>query len=247
MKTVVIGDLHGLSVWKDIVDYEDPGRVVFVGDYFDSFEISYDKQIDNFLDLVEYKEKSGGEVILLIGNHDFHYLPYITDISTSGYQSKYAHLIKHTVETNQHHLQIACQFGDFLITHAGVSEEFMNSNFDKWSEDTVVEHLNDLFKYKPNKFLFNGLDPYGDDTYQTPIWIRPKSLMKANKTSELKRRYVQIVGHTQVKRIDTKGGATGGRYYFIDCLPTSGQYMIVDKDSFISFRSYKDYDKESIE
>ena len=243
MKTVIIGDLHGLSVWKDIVNYENPDKVIFVGDYFDSFNIPYDKQIENFLDLIEYKEKSGGDVILLIGNHDYHYLPYINDTSTSGYQSKYANLIKHTVEDYQHHLQIAYQFDDFLVTHAGVSEEFMDENFDKWSEDTVVEHLSDLFEYKPNKFLFNGLDPYGDNTYQTPIWIRPRSLMAANKTSELKRRYVQIIGHTQVRRIDTKGGATGGRYYFIDCLPTSGQYMIVDKDSFINFRSYKDYDK----
>jgi hypothetical protein len=71
--------------------------------------------------------------------------------------------------------------------------------------------------------------------------------MRANKTSELKRRYVQVVGHTQVKEIDTKGHATGGRYYFIDCLPTSGQYMIVDKDSFIDFKSYRDYDKEDTE
>lgn len=247
MKTVILGDIHGTNYWQTIINFEKPDRVVFVGDYFDSFDIPYDKQIDNFLDLIEYKEKSGGEVILLIGNHDYHYLPYINDTYTSGYQSKYAHLIKHTVEKNLHHLQIAYQFDDFLITHAGVSEEFMDTNFDKWSEETIVEHLNDLFKYKPNKFLFNGLDPYGDDTYQTPIWIRPRSLMRANNTSELKRRYVQVVGHTQVKEIDTKGGATGGRYYFIDCLPTSGQYMIVDEDSFIDFKSYRDYDKEDTE
>ena len=35
-----------------------------------------------------------------------------------------------------------------------------------WDEDNVVELLNDLFKYKPKSFDFNGTDPYGDNTYQ---------------------------------------------------------------------------------
>ena len=245
MKTVVIGDLHGRECWKWIINYEKPDRVIFVGDYFDSFNIKYDDQINNFLDLVKFKEDGGIDVIMLIGNHDYHYLPYINDRATSGYQETYAHLIKEIVKLNEHHLQIAYQMDDFLFSHAGVSVEFMDMHFEKWEENRIVEHLNDLFKYKPLTFMFNGRDPYGDDTYQTPIWIRPKSLMRANKTSFLKNQFVQVFGHTPVsKKIDTKGQHTGGRYYDIDALDSSGEYMIIDENSLISFNSYKNYVKK---
>ena len=77
MKTVIIGDTHGRDVWKSIVGYEKADRVIFVGDYFDSFDIPYDVQINNFLDIVAYKESGLAEVILLIGNHDYHYLLFV--------------------------------------------------------------------------------------------------------------------------------------------------------------------------
>ena len=39
MKTIVIGDIHGRDVWKEIVFQEQADRVIFIGDYFDSFDI----------------------------------------------------------------------------------------------------------------------------------------------------------------------------------------------------------------
>jgi len=39
MKTIFIGDIHGQDTWKKIVESENPDRVVFIGDYFDSFDI----------------------------------------------------------------------------------------------------------------------------------------------------------------------------------------------------------------
>ena len=38
-KLVAIGDVHGRNTWKQIVEQEQPDTVVFVGDYFDSFDI----------------------------------------------------------------------------------------------------------------------------------------------------------------------------------------------------------------
>jgi hypothetical protein len=48
----------------------------------------------------------------------------------------------------------------------------------------------------------------------------------------------QVVGHTQQHQIDTKGGSTGGRYYFIDTLDTSGEYMIIT-DGVVSFNTWR--------
>jgi hypothetical protein len=233
MKTVVIGDVHGRSLWKLIVNQENPDRVIFIGDYFDSFEISGVEQIQNFKEIIEYKEKSGKEVITLIGNHDHHYYPEVGYTGTSGYQSRITPSITQVIDENRQHLQIAYSFDEFLFTHAGVSPTFMDGEFGEegWVEDNVVELLNDLFKYKPKSFDFNGTDPYGDNTYQTPIWIRPKSLMAVNKKHDkgLKKKYIQVVGHTQVKKLDLVGAekSAGGRYYLIDCQETTGEYLVI--------------------
>ena len=40
MKTLLLGDIHGRNIWKEIIKKETPDRVVFIGDYFDSFDIT---------------------------------------------------------------------------------------------------------------------------------------------------------------------------------------------------------------
>lgn len=244
-KTVVIGDIHGRSVWKLIVHKENADRVIFIGDYFDSFSISGVEQIHNFKEIIEYKETAFTDegtdnqrttkVVLLIGNHCHHYFPEIGYTGTSGYQHGIAPNIMQVVNENRHHLQMAYQFDNYLFTHAGVSQVFMDSVFGKggWSVDNVAEELNELFKYKPHAFEFTGWDPYGNDEQQTPIWIRPTALMRANKTSELKKKYIQIFGHTQTNSgIDFKqiNKSAGGKYINIDCLETTGEYLIIQGD-----------------
>ena len=209
---------------------ENPDRVIFIGDYFDSFDIKGEEQLNNFLDIIEYKKSSGKEVITLIGNHDHHYYPGIGDTGTSGYQKIFRHQIEPVIDANKEHLQMAYQMDEFLFSHAGVSSVFMDEVFgvNGWKVETIVEDLNEMFKYRPGVFSFNGLDPYGDDQYQTPIWIRPRSLMRANRNT-LRTRFIQVVGHTSVKKLDLVGAekAFGNRYYLIDCLGTSGEYLVI--------------------
>jgi predicted MPP superfamily phosphohydrolase len=233
-KTLVLGDTHGRSNWKLAIHQEQPDRVIFIGDYFDSFEFSGVEQIDNFKQIIQYKENNPQvEVVLLIGNHDHHYFPEIGYTGTSGYQSKIAPSITQVIDENRHHLQMAYGFENYLFTHAGVSPVFMDQVFgaDDWSIENVVVDLNEMFRYKPKAFEFNGFDAYGDNTTQTPIWIRPRSLMQVNKkhTKSLKKDYIQIVGHTGMKRLDLDGTDkfTGGRYYFIDTMETTGEYLII--------------------
>lgn len=246
MKTVVIGDIHGRSVWKLIYELEKPDRFIFVGDYFDSFDIKGVDQLSNFQDIIAFKEKDLCETILLIGNHDHHYFPEIGDTGTSGYQALFAPSIQYVVDQNRKHLQIAYQMDEYLFSHAGVSSVFMDEVLgrDGWKVENIASDLNELFKYKPRSFNFAEfcdaitlVDPYGNNVNQSPIWIRPKALMNANYDT-LRKQVIQVFGHTEVRQIDTKGGATGGRYYGIDCLGTSGEYMIID-DKKLSFNKWK--------
>jgi hypothetical protein len=45
---------------------------------------------------------------------------------------------------------------------------------------------------------------------------------------DVKKTMIQVVGHTVVKQIDDKGKATGGRYYFIDCLDNTPEYLVYE-------------------
>ena len=200
MKTVVIPDIHGRTEWKLIVHLENPDKVIFLGDYFDSFDISGVEQIHNFKEIVQYKEtsftNSGKEdqhktqVVMLIANHDHHYFANVGYSSTSGYQKLIAPNITQVIEENKHHLQMAYNMDEFLFTHAGVSPIFMDEVFgiDGWNADNIAYDLNEMFKFKPLSFLFNSTDysGCGEHKSQSPIWIRPSSLMSANKVTEKK-------------------------------------------------------------
>jgi predicted MPP superfamily phosphohydrolase len=238
MKTIVLGDIHGRSNWKLAVHQDNPDRVIFIGDYFDSFNIKGEEQLNNFLDIIEYKKSSGKEVIMLIGNHDHHYFPEIGNTGTSGYQSMFSYQISPVLDANREHLQMAYQMDDFIFSHAGISSMFLDSVFGKdgWKEETMINQVNELFKYKPATFNFgvavsiqkmSYLDSYGDNVEQSPIWIRPRSLMKANYDT-LRTKIIQVVGHTGQNQIDIHGKTTGGRYFFIDTLGSSGEYLVID-------------------
>jgi predicted phosphodiesterase len=238
MKTVIIGDIHGHDSWKQIIAQEqDADRFIFVGDYFDSFTVSGVVQIHNFKEIVEFKTTTDKEVIMLIGNHDYHYFPEIGDSNTSGYQSTLAPSIKQVVGENKQHLQLAYQFDDILVTHAGVSSEWLDDTIAMWDVPNLAMYLNDLFTYQPTKVAYRSFKYYdyennqaqlaggfGAETFQGPIWIRPQALMKANYDT-LRTQIRQVVGHTTRNQIDIEGKATGGRYYFIDTMPR--EYLIV--------------------
>jgi predicted phosphodiesterase len=249
MKTVIIGDVHGRDQWKQIVAQEkDADRFVFLGDYFDSFDISAVEQMHNFKEIVEFKQTIGEEVIMLIGNHDYHYFPEMGDSSTSGYQTRMAPSIKQLVDENRKHLQVAHRIGKFVFSHAGISSEWLDDTITDWTEENMVDKINELFKYTPLSLDYRsfkmfsatewaGASGYGNETYQGPMWIRPKALMEANKKT-LRKKIIQVVGHTHQNEIDKEGKATGGRYYFVDVQETSQEYMIIT-DGQISFNKIK--------
>lgn len=238
-KTIFLGDIHGRNIWKDIIKNETPDRVVFIGDYFDSYdkELTAAVQMYNMQEIIDFKKIGVIEVILLIGNHDHHYFPEIGYTGTSGYQSGAATAIGHLLNENREHFQMAylhdSAHDNILCTHAGVGYDWLvNQNkFDPQHGGRIDDFINDIWKYKPGVFVFNGRDQYGDSKTQTPIWIRPGSLMSGNKDTFLKEQYIQIVGHTQVNTIDM-GKATGGKYYFIDALGTCQEYLIYEDGVF---------------
>ena len=233
MKTIILGDTHGRSIWKDIVAQEKADRVIFIGDYFDSFDIDPVVQQYNFKEIIEFKEKDECEVILLVGNHDFHYYP--GGETYSGYRAGAAPINRQLLQENDHHLQMCYQLDNILFSHAGIGDNWLthqNKYEPGVDPGTIADFVNAIWKHQPNRFMFCGIDQYGNTKTQTPIWIRPQALMAGNRDTFLKKDYIQVVGHTAVEKIDIKGKSTGGRYYFIDTLDTSSQFLIYKDGEF---------------
>ena len=206
MKIVVIGDIHGRDIWEKIVeDNQDADIYVFVGDYFDSFDVPISLQLDNFKNILEFKRNNKDKVILLFGNHDYHYLDIVpTKEKYSGYQFYNAFDIKQLINIglSEGLLQMCYIHDKYLFSHAGVSMRWLKINIQEYNESfhslenskLLEQTINDYFIYKPSVFKFamgGNFDECGDDITQPPIWIRPRSL-KQNGLDN----YIHIVGHT---------------------------------------------------
>lgn len=228
MKTIALGDTHGRSFWKLIVyGQQQPFKVIFIGDYFDSRDgISAEEQIKNFLEIVAYKKQHPDNVVLLIGNHDLSYWPGIDGTLTSGYQVKAAADITKVLVENAEYLQMAYDDGSYLYSHAGVGKQWLQAN--GWDgEEPIVDFVNKVWKDNFSAFDFTGFEPTGDSTSQTPVWIRPMSLVKTWKRD--KEKPTQVFGHTTVNRIDFENYQKwgDGKFIPIDALGTSGEYLII--------------------
>jgi predicted MPP superfamily phosphohydrolase len=223
MTIIALGDTHGRPNWKTIIEKEEFDKIVFVGDYFDSKEFILEKQQKkNFEDIIAFKKTYPEKVTLLFGNHDFHYLPYI-DEKYSSYQASAALEIGKMLEDalSENLIQMCFRSGGFLFTHAGVTKTWAEAN--EIDLDNVEESINSLFIRNPSAFKFTiGINRslIGDDISQTPIWVRPISLI-----SDKIEGYTQVVGHTNLEQVSFSYGPI-----FIDTLGTSGQYLkIVDQ------------------
>ncbi len=229
MKIIALGDIHGRNIWKEIVAKEEKfDKIIFIGDYFDTHDNGHsgNRQIENFKDILEFKKANMDKVILLTGNHDFHYIRGISE-TYSGYQAAYAIDIGAIIQEalNADLLQMCYIQDNFVFSHAGITKTWSQSILGTSSPNTDVlqELVNDMFKYQPNVFKFTmgaNFSNTGNDITQTPIWVRPEALYK-DKLDGLN----FIVGHTSVTKLDVSNQFN---IILIDCLGTSKEYLVIE-------------------
>ena len=125
MKILVIPDTHGDSrswIKKDLDQYD---QIVFMGDYFDSETIPFDRQLTVF-DQIIYLKDTLNKVVLLTGNHELQYIINNGAEIYTGFQEKHAktlNLLLSELVENQI-LVAAHSIGNVLFTHAGLSKTF---------------------------------------------------------------------------------------------------------------------------
>lgn len=234
MKILAIGDIHGKTIWKDIVNKEidNVNRIVFIGDYFDSFDISIMDQLNNYLDIVEFYKENTTKTVLLIGNHDLHYFYGESGFSCSGFKPVLKLLFDERVgDTWKDYHRMAYGIGNTLFTHAGLSKTYAEEKEIEVSDSamTIALQLNELFHNNPLNFSFNAARPRksldrwpdssGDNIWQSPAWIRPPAL-----DYDRIEGITQVVGHTQREKVIKYQFG-----YMIDSLYNNkGEYLITD-------------------
>ena len=220
MKIIAVGDIHGRTIWKDIVVKEsDADKIIFVGDYFDSYDYTTDEQIENFTNILNFKKENVDKVILLIGNHDFHYLKGAQE-KYSGFQNfKYLDInevLEPAVSTGL--LQICHIHDNFVFTHAGLTKTWCGDNSIDLSD--LENSVNRRLMSNIESFRFNYGDNYdssGDDVTQPPIWVRIPSLLK-----DMLEGYRFVVGHSRLKELTIANNLIG-----IDTLGQTGEYLVI--------------------
>lgn len=233
-RIICLGDTHGRVDWKAIAEKEltTCDKFLFIGDYFDTHNqgVSGNKQIVNFKEIVEFKKTNPDKVILLTGNHDYHYIRGIGE-TYSGYQAMYALEIGELVEqTIKDDLMQMCYLHDkFFFSHAGLTKTWIQrvlipNNINPLVNDVMVQHINDFLKFQPRVFGFmmgDNFDQTGDDITQGPIWVRPHSLAR-----DMVEEITCVVGHTPVQKL--RLNPKHPSIILIDCLGTTKEYLIIE-------------------
>lgn len=244
MSLIAIGDTHGRNDWKKIIEIEKDlvDTIIFIGDYFDTHDqISPVEQIYNFLEIIKFKKKilkkGKQKVIILIGNHDYHYLPGINE-TYPGYNIRTAPEISRILKENLQYLQICYEENGFLFSHAGITKTWIK-DVEITNDENLVKNINELFEYKPLSFKFNGFNSFGDNITQGPLWVRPLSLSKDGIST-----YIQVIGHTQVKKLGTNTQELSNKckLYLIDCLGTSKEYLKIHDNVSIEMKKIQNAD-----
>lgn len=204
MNVLVCGDIHGrVEDVKTILQNTDH-HIVFVGDYIDSYDRTSSDQIEA-LELVLNARETRDNVTALLGNHEISYL--YPDYRCSGWNPRMqAYVDKHR-ERIVANLDLFVLVGDYLITHAGVSANFLPKDVDH-TIDAIVKYLTSMPEERIHEVspVRGGYNRVGG-----PLWcdwaeFKPIPGIK------------QVMGHTTYRPGEEKGILHRDGNYNVDCL-----------------------------
>lgn len=156
---IIFPDIHGRGFWKSALSddcewYTD--TYIFLGDFFDPYpreKISVPDAIRNFMQIqgaVKKLKDNGKTVVMLMGNHDAHYVNWLFDQRVGGVRKnrQYAERIRELLTENEnfkHSIAYEMTVGGkkILFTHAGVTSVWYNEH-KQLIGDLTADNLNRL-------------------------------------------------------------------------------------------------------
>lgn len=234
MKRLILGDPHGR--WdpiEKIYNKEQPDEVIILGDYFDSFNIDAYVQRECYEKIValrkEHLSKKKGRFVMLIGNHDMHYMDENFG-RCSGWNpltcSQAGYPLCRDWDAEILKMIFVDEINKTIYSHAGVSMNW----FDFWIKSKSLGDINTI-ETKAFAFTYKeGGDYYGSSSWNSPLWIRPEGLKKSPYKDNNGIIWNQIFGHTEPNApfywVDNNAN-----FYGIDCIKKAYMIEILDNES----------------
>ena len=230
----LIGDIHGRNSWRQLVCTDMIN--IFLGDYLDPYDrdnLQADStEYDNLQDIIRFKQQHP-ETILLLGNHDLHYL---WDEHYSRYNDEHAERYAQLIREHLHLFQAAYAIGDrVLVTHAGVTRPWLQlaGISHQQSVSQLAEAICRCMSDEESRHLFSVEstfhpdDSCGISPTASPIWVRPHTLLDYGAlTNHHGDTIYQVVGHTQIGQIMQFDSCV-----FVDCLGPVPQSLRITFDA----------------
>lgn len=231
---VVIGDLHGLDSWEQIVSQHSDCRFVFLGDYNDphKFSVSDDEVMANFQRLIDFKLQRSDDVVLLLGNHDVHYYSEYASIG-SRFNFHIGCQLSELYQRYSDCFQNALQIGNLLFTHAGVDDDWFRNSFKGGlDKKDIARQLNTPTEEQKWALHDCGACRGGKQPVGGIFWA---DITELNNPLH---GFIQIVGHNRVEKSEIRTFNKDGVYstvIFCDCL-YNGYYLYIDSTAEKSHR-----------
>ena len=195
-KILIVPDVHGRKFWHKAVEMIDEvDQVVFLGDYLDPYPrdgITFEDALVEFEEILDFKKDYPDKVVLLVGNHDMHYIK--TEFMNCSRLNVWRRTEIHALFMNHIDMfQLVHEIDNYLLSHAGVYLE--------WTKKYEIT-LEELFDFK--KFLGGRWNTLEDVSYTRGGWSKVGSCIWADIRESVENELPvmfkkQIVGHTQME------------------------------------------------
>ncbi len=243
LKCLIVGDIHGrheaiYTAYRKFLS-EKYDRLIFLGDYADSYDRTNEDIFQCFKEIHSAKENHGERVILLIGNHDAQYLHH-PDNHCSGRRNDIQPHLTYLMNEHKNKYQIAYQVGRYLFTHAGVQQRWRDQNaaglgiiaHQAEVDDEDIMQLGSLLNHVEQSgrrwILYDVGMPRGGRDWGGPVWCDQSEIMKSPVIG-----LHQVVGHTPQKFMNKQTTFNGKSYNntsvtFCDVLGTKEQFLTLE-------------------
>lgn len=251
MKILNVGDIHGkIDVLNKAFNTFLKGeydKIIFHGDLADSWDASNSDILRCFNIAIGMKKTFPDKVILLIGNHEEHYLHLNPELyRCAGFRPDLHPSLFPLLNDNRSLFQYAYGIGNYLFTHAGVNKGWFIKNYDiivktaeKMGSDICEVQdwwrIIDAISQTSHSPILSEVGPERGGRKSNiggPIWCDKEEMMNHGPICG----FHQVVGHTEqhfIRRVTSFEGKTKavGKHTsvtFIDVLNYRHQFLTLN-------------------
>lgn len=221
---LVCPDLHGR---RELLDHainsyiKEEIPIIFLGDYLDGYPYDFleidnlEKEVFSVLKyLISFAKENPDDITLLLGDHEGQYVGLSNSLARFDFNNAYE--IYKLLKENESIFTGAFIYNNALFTHAGVSENWLETNDLHNNYEFVYNYINKHIKFSDsfdipdyrycgisNNCVWNiGRSRGGNSNYGGPFWADVKEMIVYGNAA-FNGQINQIFAHSQLKDTGT--------------------------------------------